>query len=66
MLLSIWEPFDLPESIAEMIKTSFTSKTVYGYTLLDSAGAYCPDACVEPHGWVHAPGLFILQYYYKP
>ena len=24
---------------------------VYGYTLLDSAGAHCPDACVEPHGW---------------
>jgi len=22
--------------------------TVYGYTLLDSAGAHCPDVCVSP------------------
>ncbi len=26
--------------------------TVYGYTLLDSAGAHCPDACAEPHGGI--------------
>ncbi len=26
--------------------------TVYGNTLLDSAGAYCLDAYVEPHGWI--------------
>jgi len=25
--------------------------TVYGYTLLDSAGAHYPDACIEPNGW---------------
>jgi len=36
--------------------------TVYGYTLLDSAGAHCPDAWVEPHGWVYASRLVTLQY----
>jgi len=36
--------------------------TVYGYTLLDNAGAYCPDACAESHGWVYASSLFSQQH----
>ena len=42
-------------------KVSISSMTVYGYTLLDSAGAHCPEACVEPHGGVHASCLFTQQ-----
>jgi len=49
-------------SIAEVIKASFTSMKVYGYTLLDSAGAHCPDVCVEPHGRVYASCLFTQQH----
>ena len=45
-------------SFADEKKVSFTSMTVYGYTLLDSAGAHCPDACVEPHGRVYASYFF--------
>ncbi|ALO36120.1 hypothetical protein CMT41_16315 [Colwellia sp. MT41] len=51
ILLSTWQLYDLIGSVAEVIKASFTNKTVYGYTLLDSAGAHCPDVCAEPHGW---------------
>jgi hypothetical protein len=47
------------------MKASFSSMTVYGYTLLDNAGAICPDACVEPHGRVYASCLFVQQYLAK-
>ena len=48
-------------SIAEVTKASFTSMTVYGYTLLDSAGAHCSDACVEPHGGGYTSRLLTQQ-----
>jgi len=46
-----------------VIKVSFTRMAVYGNTLLDSAGAYCPDSCVKPQGRVYASHLFTRQHY---
>ncbi len=49
-------------SVVEVIKASFISMTVQDVPYETMHGAYCPDAYVEPHGWVNAYCLFTRQH----